>query len=184
MIGRRACGLLRWYLDHEHENMPIDVYATFAEEFQKEVLENEEGCTLPLNLGWVKVIGHKDHAKHRSWDVPKEKRVENYEKGITTFFPSHHTSGWVFKFYWYSTPIGSVEDITLLKFFNSDIYTFLPSTAFRRKLYTKIHAGEWDHYHQKSFFKAPRVQAQRGRPKRDKNKELDEHDETADHIEA
>jgi hypothetical protein len=155
--------------------MAIDVYSTFVEEFCKEVVNNEEGCTLPHNLGWIKVVAHKNHAesKHRKPEAFKDK---------TIFHPNHHSSGWVFRSYWYSQVLGSVEDITKTSFFNSDVYSFQPGTHFKKAIHTKIMSGEWNHFHQKSFFKAPRVQAYRGRPK--KNKQEEPYDETADNFET
>ena len=172
MIGRRTPGILRWYLDHDHENMPIDVYVTFIEEFCKEVCDNAEGCTLPHNLGWIKVIAHKGHAEN-TYSVPDENR----DKAI--FHPNHHSSGWVFKSYWYSQPIGSVEDVSLKPFVNASVYSFKPSTAFKKAIHTKIMSGEWIHFHRKSFFKAPRVQSYRGRPKK-----TIQNDQTADNFET
>ena len=109
MIGKRPSAALRWYLDHEHENMPVDVYQIFKEEFVKELVSNPEGVTLPLNLGWLKIVGNTKAAR-----VPVTLNPEKKSMSL----PNHHTSGWVFKAQWYSTPVGKHEDTTLRPFYN------------------------------------------------------------------
>jgi hypothetical protein len=157
MTGKHASPLLRWYHDAEYETV-IDVYIEFKNEFIKELINNEEGVTLPHNLGWLKILGNKNAAIDRFRPHKlKQSGNENYHKNF-------HTDGWVFKVFWYSNPVGKSEDIIKRGFFNSDAYGFKPSTLLKKSLLHKIMAGEWDHYHKKSFRRAPRTNNKRGRP--------------------
>ena len=158
MWGDRTPALLRWYLDSEHENIPVDVYRVFRDEFIKELLANEEGVTLPLNMGWMKIVGSQSPAEDRNTKKAPEK--EHY----TNYYKNYHTDGWVFKVYWYSRPIGKTEDIVKKAFFNSDAYGFKPNKPLRTAITAAIVAGKWDHFHRKGPFLAPRVRDRVGRP--------------------
>jgi hypothetical protein len=159
MLGLRASPLIRWYLDHEHEGVFIDVYKAFQEEFFKELLTNPEGVTLPGNLGWVKVIANKSPA------ISKGNTLKYREGGKVDYCHNFHSDGHVFKIEWYSKVIGTTEDVIKSAFFNSDAYGFSPNSTLKRLLQEKILRGEWDHFHKKSFFRAIRTKKKPGRPK-------------------
>lgn len=159
MFGLRASPLIRWYLDHEHEGVYVDVYKAFQEEFFKELLANPEGVTLPGNLGWIKIVGNKSPA------VSRGNTAKSLERGKTAYCQNFHTDGWVFKIMWYSKVIGATEDVVKSAFFNSDAYGFTPSNTLKKALKEKIMKGEWDHFHKKGFFKSIRTKKKPGRPK-------------------
>jgi len=153
MWGRRASPFLRWYLDLEYDDVPIDIYRIFKEEMEKELVNNPEGVTLPLNLGWLKIIGFK---------IPAKTYIRKDGKVHTVMYPSDQTDGLVFKARWYSLPVGVKEDTIKTQFENSSIYSFKPSRALRKVLYAAIKAGKWRDYHTQSFFLAPRISKQFG----------------------
>jgi hypothetical protein len=160
MVGRRADRAIRWYLDHDQE-VAIDVYKAFCDEFVKELARNAEGVTLPLNLGWLKVVGQR-HPTEMANEFKKDEAI----KDKVVYHKNFHTSGWVFKTYWYSKEIGSKEEIIKSGFFNADIYKFIPSKPLKRAIHTQIMENKWHHWHQRAFTRTPRIQEKRGRPRK------------------
>lgn len=150
MIGKRASSLIRWYLDHSYEKIPIDVYETFRNEFFKELIANAEGVTLPGNLGWMKIVGNRDPA------IDHGNTRLHLEEGQVGYCKNFHSDGWAFGITWYSKVLGKTEDIIKKAFFNSDAYGFTPNSTLKKMLHASIMAGNWDHYHKKSYFRAPR----------------------------
>lgn len=153
MNGNRTSPDIRWYLDYDMA-FPTDIYHAFRAELIKEILCNPEGCTLPLNMGWIKILGYKSPARKKE---PIEGRpVKNWRK---RYHPNLHTSGWTFKIRWYSNPVGAVEDKINKPFQMAEVYNFFPNEYFKEQLHKKIMSGKWTEFHTKTlgFHKSPRV---------------------------
>lgn len=146
MHGNRTSSDLRWYLDYEM-SFPTDIYHAFRAELVKEILSNPEGCTLPLNMGWIKILGFKSPVKKKK-SITSDRPVKNWRKQYHT---NLHTSGWVFKIRWYSKPVGAVEDQINKPFQMAEVYNFFPNEYFKEELYKKIMKGEWTEFHTKTL---------------------------------
>ena len=169
--GRRAHPMFRWYPDQEHE-VYADVYKAFKTNLVDALVTNPEGVTLPLNLGWLKVIGIKgtgvDYATMRKiWPDRKDWLDRKLR------YSGNNCDGRSFTVRWYSQTIGKFEDNSHRSFFNSEIYSFKPSSPINKAFRKMILEGKWENWHYESTFKAPRIKEGRGRPKKVKPEPAD-----------
>lgn len=175
--GRRPAATLRHYLDY-YIDVDNAIATAFRDNMVEEILTNPEGCTLPLNMGFMKVIGNRDRPKEN----PQGHLAVNgkYDKdGKKIRYNNYHTDGKTFKVEWYSTVIGNTEDILKKSFRNSDIYVYKSAQPVRRALFDKITKTDlWTKYHMKGFFKAAKKYLTRGRPKKDGSSKVAERENT------
>ena len=163
---RKASPALRDYLEY-YIDIDKKLFKAFADNLMNEIVSNPEGCTLPGNLGFMKVVGNRSTPKESPAAViaVNGKFTRDRKKAR---FNNYHTDGKTFTTVWYSQVIGNTEDILKKAFRNSDIYVFKASKPFKYKLFDKITTTKmWTLYHMKSFFKAAKTYAQRGRPRKD-----------------
>lgn len=158
MNGNRTSPDLRWYLDYEMP-FPADIYHAFRAELIKEILSNPEGCTLPQNMGWIKIIGNKATVARKLNLDERPKR--GFRK---KYHPNIHTNGIVFRIRWYSIPVGVTEDVMRKPFFGAEIYNFHANEYFKDQLFKTIQAGDWHKFEVSNlmFHKAPRIKDNEG----------------------
>ena len=162
MIGLRPPAKFKWYLDHECP-VPIDIYREFARQLSMAVVENPEGCTLPLKLGWMKVIGNS-----RPPSIAKGKTVEVFGPRSDKKVPetAYNTDGLIFKVFWFSSVVGATEDVTKAGFRHADMYGFKSAKVMKRCLFDKISEGLYREYHLRNFVAKGKSTARRGRPRK------------------
>lgn len=126
--GRRTCPSIRFYIDYDLEgemDYNSKIFTAFSRNLATEIVNNPEGCTLPGNLGHMRVIGNT------SGSINKKVRYALIAAGKADVskvaHTNAHTDGKVFRITWYSKVIGKFEEKVKPAFFNSDIYVFKTS---------------------------------------------------------
>ena len=183
MSGRRPPPTVRYYADREY-NIDYEMRRAFTEALIEEVIHNPEGCTLPLELGWLKVIANKGSGRMSVYN----RKIDT--KGKRLSFDNSRTDGKVFKIEWYSKVICRTEEKTKKAFNNSNIYTFKSTSTIRKRLSEIIKRDDnmWPLYHGKSFFKSVKHYLDVSRAteeyKRNKAEQLENDNTPGDSIET
>lgn len=181
MSGRRPPPTVRYYAEREFD-IKYEYRRAFTEALIDEILNNPEGCTLPLNLGWLKIVCNRGSGKFSIYN----KKIDT--KGKKLLFDNTRTEGKVFKVEWYSRVIGAHEDTLKKAFHNSAIYTFKSTATIRKKMTVIIKKDDsmWPLYHAKSFFKSAKSYLDASRASEEyKANKLKQNDNTsADSIET
>lgn len=88
-----------------HYEVEIDdqIYREFKTLMCEEVCNNPEGCTLPLNLGWIKVEADKFNPRRRNPSKEGDIRYKAYNL---------ETGGKVYSLSWYSEVIRAIQSKT------------------------------------------------------------------------
>src|SRR3990167_1525248 len=134
--GRRPSPILRYYLDYDTD-FHKEVFMAFRANIIKEIVSNPEGCTLPLKLGFIKIIGNR-RAPSADMSTYEALNGDKFVRGgKRSHYTNYHTDGLTFKPVWYSTVVGVHEETVKPGFFNSDIYIFKAAYPLRQALLKK-----------------------------------------------
>lgn len=169
MLGLRPPARIRWFMDHECP-VPIDIYREFAYHLTQAIVDNPDGVTLPLKLGWIKILGN---SQPPSVDKGMSKRVFGARPNKKVSFKVYDTDGLVFKAIWFSSVVGQTEDVVKAAFSHSDMYAFKSSGILRKAMAAKIGSGAYRDYHLRDYVAKVKSANRRGRPRKLKPTEND-----------
>lgn len=134
------------------------IFTAFSRNLATEIVNNPEGCTLPGNLGHMRVVGNTGGSSINREAQRAMLAVGKEGDTAKVAHANNHTDGKIFKIEWYSKVIGNYEETIKSSFFNSDIYVFKSSHFIKRALVDIcLHTNKWADYFIKIKVKRPKT---------------------------
>jgi hypothetical protein len=144
----RVNSRVRWYLDWNIEMTDSDrlLFQVFSQEFCERAVLSAEGMTLPGKLGMVRIVSMPT----KPLDIAKKNKY-----GWNARFLNHPSDGLVYKVRWFSSVIGSTQEVQSSAFMHSNMYAMRALSRIKVALVKAIRGGVMPkHYQVQSYLRS------------------------------